>query len=454
MSQQFVGDLVDLSSDGPAASIGASKLEFMPDGDGINGNAKEQSFKDLERQAEEELAREQTPTSLYNIDTPRPKSAWSDASAEFNDIAQYGIVEVSGVDLQCRPVIVVSACKLPSNKVLDQGKFLKYLKHTLDKYVESDYSLVYLHHGLHSGNKPNMSFVIDAYKEFDRKYKKNIKAFYIVHPTNFIRIMMGIMKPFISIKFGRKLRYINYLSEMSDVLQVSQLNIPPEVLKRDEELVSRSRSSLKNKDVADSSTSIEPLTTQQFGVSLKFLEENNPGFKLPKVMQETISYLKENGLQTQGLFRRSASALALKDVQNRYNAGQQVVFEDAHLAAVTLKAFLRQLPEPLLTYELYEYILNITHVEEDTRLRVITELIQKLPAINLYALKTLILFLAEVAKHSEVNLMDDNNLAVVFGPNLVWSTEVASLVAMGPINTFTRLLLVHHQELFSEDSEC
>nr|XP_039254797.1 rho GTPase-activating protein 1-like isoform X2 [Styela clava] len=402
-----------------------------------------------------ELAREQPPTSLYDIDTPRPKSAWSDASAEFVDIAQYGIVEVSGVDLQGRPVILVSACKLPSNKVLDQGKFLKYLKHTLNKYVESDYSLVYLHHGLHSGNKPTMSFVIDAYKEFDRKYKKNIKAFYIVHPTNFIRIMMNIMKPFISIKFGRKLRYINYLCEMSDTLQISQLNIPPEVIKRDEELVSKSRSSWRfREDVANSSKSVEPLTTQQFGVSLQFLEENNPGFKLPKVMVETISYLKEYGMETEGLFRRSASAVALKEVQNKYNTGQPVTFDDPHLAAVTLKAFLRQLPEPLLTYGLYEYILNITHVEEDTRPRVITELIQKLPTINFNALRMLILFLAEVVKHCDVNLMDDNNLAVVFGPNLVWSTEVASLVAMGPINTFTRLLLIHHQELFSEDSDC
>jgi len=43
----------------------------------------------------------------------------------------------------------------------------------------------------------------------------------------------------------------------------------------------------------------------------------------------------------------------------------QVVFEDAHLAAVTLKSFLRQLPEPLLTFQLYEYILNINRTFAD-----------------------------------------------------------------------------------------
>lgn len=37
----------------------------------------------------------------------------------------------------------------------------------------------------------------------------------------------------------------------------------------------------------------------------------------------------------------------------------QVTFDDPHLAAVILKSFLRKLPEPLMTYKLYEYILNI-----------------------------------------------------------------------------------------------
>lgn len=225
-----VGNLVDLGipSDTPATidTINdATNEKFVADGD-ARSKANEE---ELKKALEQELANEAP--SRCTVPGDRPTTAWSDASAEFEDVAQYGIIEVSGSDLQGRPVIVVSACKLPSNEVLDQGKFLRYLKHTLDKYVESDYSLVYLHHGLNSKNKPSMSFVKDAYKEFDRKYKKNIKAFYIVHPTNFIRIVMGILKPFLSIKFGRKVRYVNYLGELTDVIQVSQLNIPAEVTK-------------------------------------------------------------------------------------------------------------------------------------------------------------------------------------------------------------------------------
>lgn len=42
-------------------------------------------------------------------------------------------------------------------------------------------------------------------------------------------------------------------------------------------------------------------------------------------------------------------------------SGEEVNFgemEDVHLAAVILKTFLRELPEPLLTYQLYNDIIN------------------------------------------------------------------------------------------------
>jgi Rho GTPase-activating protein 1 len=91
-------------------------------------------------------------------------------------------------------VIVVSACKLPSNQELNHVRFLRYLMATLDQFVEEDYSLVYFHYGLTGKNKPPMSWLWQAYKAFDRKYKKNLKALYLVHPTNFIRVIWQLFK--------------------------------------------------------------------------------------------------------------------------------------------------------------------------------------------------------------------------------------------------------------------
>jgi len=196
-------------------------------------------------------------------------------------------------------------------------------------------------------------------------------------------------------------------------------------------------------------------STTQFGVSLKFLEENNPGIEIPRVVLESIEYLKENGLETEGIFRRSPSAVELKNVINSYNAGDKVTFESPHTAAVALKTFFRRLPEPILTYEVYHFVLNISHVAEESRARVVEDVLKKLPPNNYKILKYLVDFLHLVIGSSHVNKMNSNNLAVVFGPNLVWSQdEQSSLFHMGHVNTFVKVLLDNHEQLFSVDSEC
>jgi Rho GTPase-activating protein 1 len=44
---------------------------------------------------------------------------------DFSDIARHGIVEVVGDDAAGRKVIVISACRLPSNKGFDHQRFLR-----------------------------------------------------------------------------------------------------------------------------------------------------------------------------------------------------------------------------------------------------------------------------------------------------------------------------------------
>ena len=112
---------------------------------------------------------------------------------------------------------------------------------------------MYFHHGLNSQNKPSFRWLLQAYRAFDRKYKKNLKALYLVHPTNFIRVIWQLFKPFIrcvklfvksfgldlhitvvfSIKFGKKMMYVNYLSELGNHIHLNQVCIPPPVLQYD-----------------------------------------------------------------------------------------------------------------------------------------------------------------------------------------------------------------------------
>jgi len=101
----------------------------------------------------------------------------------------------------------------------------------LDLYVEQDYSLIYFHYGLNSRNKPSISWLWQAYKAFDRKYKKNLKALYVVHPTSFLKIISQVFRPVISAKFGKKLNYIHSLKELDSHIKLEKLAIPEEIKK-------------------------------------------------------------------------------------------------------------------------------------------------------------------------------------------------------------------------------
>ncbi|NWV22028.1 RHG08 protein, partial [Origma solitaria] len=388
-----------------------------------------------------------------------------------------------GDDNSGRKVITFSCCRMPPSHQLNHTRLLEYLKYTLDQYVENDYTVVYFHYGLKSLNKPSLKWLQTAYKEFDRKYvsktfvlpylafnilltisfsfpryKKNLKALYVVHPTNFIKILWNIFKPLISHKFGKKITYLNYLSDLGEHLKYDQLNIPQEVIRHDENLRRKQKGKLP--PVVKVPPPRPPLPTQQFGMLLflffplpDIIKDKNKGELIPPVMKETVSYLKSQGLRVEGLFRRSASIQTIKDVQKLYNQGKSVNFDDyhdIHIPAVILKAFLRELPQPLLTFDCYDHILGITSVESCLRVTRCKQIIQGLPEHNYVVLKYLMCFLHMVSQESIYNRMTASSLACVFGLNLIWPSKgTASLSALVPVNLFTELLIDFYTNIFN-----
>lgn len=128
-------------------------------------------------------------------------------------------------------------------------------------------------------------------------------------------------------------------------------------------------------------------------------------------------------LETEGIFRRSANVAVVKELQTRCNQGLPIDFHgDPHIAAVLLKTFLRELDEPLMTYDLYDeitqfqsniifyslkllteflainYIFNISALAKDERPRRVKILIlEKLPLDNYQLLKYIVQFLSKVS---------------------------------------------------------
>ncbi|XP_069484264.1 rho GTPase-activating protein 8 isoform X3 [Ambystoma mexicanum] len=379
---------------------------------------------DFEQLAEIELQKDEEDFAVLGVQNSAPVTG-EDANLSIHhpyyDVARHNIIQVAGDDNSGRMVITFSCCRMPPSYQIDHVRLLEYLKFTLDRYVENDYIVVYFHYGLNSRNKPSLSWLQSAYKEFDRKYKKNLKALYVVHPTNFIKVLWNIFKP---------------------------------LIRHDEKLLS------KQKGHPPRSAKIPPprppLPMQQFGVSLQYLKDKSQGELIPTVVKQSVSYLKLKGLRTEGLFRRSASVQTIREIQKLYNLGRPVNFDvygDIHVPAVILKTFLRELPEPLLTFESYEKILGITSVESILRATYCKEILYKIPAHNYAILKYLMCFLNMVHRESITNKMTSFNLACVFGLNLVWPSEgTLSLGALVPVNMFAELLIEFYENIFSSRS--
>lgn len=67
---------------------------------------------------------------------------------------------------------------------------LLYLISLLDPIVKGDYVIVYFHTLTSSNNYPSFSWLREVYNILPYKYKKNLKAFYIVHPTFWTKVFL------------------------------------------------------------------------------------------------------------------------------------------------------------------------------------------------------------------------------------------------------------------------
>lgn len=218
---------------------------------------------------------------------------------------------------------------------------------------------MYFHQGLKEDNKPSAQFLWNSYKELDRNFRKNLKNLYVVHPTWFIRVIWNFFSPFISEKFRKKLVYISSLDELRQALGLSKLKLPDNIYNFDDSLNhTRSRHTL-NANIQDRSTKPMAKTTQ-FGVTLKFIVTNSPCLNsIPPIVRKCVDSLSITGMiDTEGIFRRSGNHSEIIALKERVNRGEDVDLKDVnvHVIAGLLKSFLRDLAEPLLTFELYEEI--------------------------------------------------------------------------------------------------
>ncbi|XP_060888553.1 rho GTPase-activating protein 6-like isoform X2 [Labrus mixtus] len=160
----------------------------------------------------------------------------------------------------------------------------------------------------------------------------------------------------------------------------------------------------------------------------------NPIYRqVPRVVDSCCQHLEKNGLQTVGIFRVGSSKKRVRQLREEFDRGVDVQLEEEHSihdVAALLKEFLRDMPDPLLTKELYTAFINTTLLDHDEQTTVTQLLVYLLPACNSDTLHRLLEFLSTVTDHAQDrqdkdgqeitgNKMTSLNLATIFGPNLL-----------------------------------
>ncbi|GAB0098276.1 Rho GTPase-activating protein 68F [Sergentomyia squamirostris] len=376
---------------------------------------------------------------------------------EFSSMKSYEelkFIDFFGTDKQGQHIFAIFACRLPPKAELNNSAFIHYIIQKMEAFVQNDYVLVYFHQGLKDNSKPSVDFLWNSYKELDRSFKKNLKRLYVVHPTMFIRVIWNLCKPFISVKFKNKLFYVSSLEELRENLGLKSLKLPDNIYEFDERNASSRRSS--GLTGAKNAQELNIAKTTQFGVTLKFINQNSPCLNyIPPVVRKCVDHLSVSGvIDTEGIFRRSGNYGRINSLKAAINAGENVDFknEDTHVIAGLLKTFLRDLQEPLLTYALYDEIIKFLEWSKEERSRNVMQMLrEKLPVENYELFKYIIEFLVKVMECKDLNKMTPSNLAIVFGPNLIWAHNQMSLEEVNPINAFIEFVLQNHRDIYMVD---
>ncbi|XP_060893253.1 rho GTPase-activating protein 25 [Labrus mixtus] len=178
---------------------------------------------------------------------------------------------------------------------------------------------------------------------------------------------------------------------------------------------------------------------------------------VPILVQKCVEFIKEHGLDEEGIFRLPGQDNAVKQFRDAFDAGERPSFPsdtDVHTVASLLKLYLRELPQPVVPWTQYQDFLDCTMLLDSTNTEGWDKLekqISLLPKMNYNLLSYVCRFLFEVQQHSNVNKMNVENLATVMGINLLKpqiEDPITVMKATPQIQKLMTVMIRQHEMLF------
>ncbi|XP_061852433.1 rho GTPase-activating protein 21 isoform X3 [Colius striatus] len=205
----------------------------------------------------------------------------------------------------------------------------------------------------------------------------------------------------------------------------------------------------------------KPSAGGTFGVRLDDCPPAHTNKYIPLIVDICCKLVEERGLEYTGIYRVPGNNAAISSMQEELNKGMTDIdvhddkWRDLNVISSLLKSFFRKLPEPLFTNDKYADFIDANRKEDPVeRLKTLKRLIHDLPEHHYETLKFLSAHLKTVAENSEKNKMEPRNLAIVFGPTLVRTSDdnMTHMVTHMPDQyKIVETLIQKHDWFFTED---
>ncbi|XP_006000400.1 rho GTPase-activating protein 24 isoform X2 [Latimeria chalumnae] len=182
----------------------------------------------------------------------------------------------------------------------------------------------------------------------------------------------------------------------------------------------------------------------------------------PMLVEQCVDFIRQRGLTEEGLFRLPGQANLVKELQDAFDCGEKPSFDsntDVHTVASLLKLYLRELPEPVIPYAKYEEFLSCAKLlskDEETGMKELIKQVKSIPPVNYNLLQYICRFLDEVQSYSSVNKMSVQNLATVFGPNILrCKVEDPVTIMEGTVlvQQLMSVLIGEHDKVFPKEED-
>ncbi|KAJ7996266.1 hypothetical protein DPEC_G00235310 [Dallia pectoralis] len=187
------------------------------------------------------------------------------------------------------------------------------------------------------------------------------------------------------------------------------------------------------------------------------------GQDVPKVLKTCAEFIEKNGI-VDGIYRLSGVTSNIQRLRQEFcsesfpDLTKEVYLQDIHCVGSLCKLYFRELPNPLLTYELYKKFTEAASVPEDqARLQHIQGVIRELPLPHFRTLEYLTKHLAYLATLSPRTNMHTRNLALVWAPNLLRSKDIEVASCNGDMafqevrvqQSVVEFILNHTEQIFN-----